>query len=51
MGLWFPEIQNRVAAVGDDDSMTVCQVIDASIEIEMQNSTNVVGVIFNQFLK
>ncbi|XP_037946974.1 synaptic vesicle glycoprotein 2B-like [Teleopsis dalmanni] len=30
MGLWYPEIQNRVG--GTNEKLTVCKVIDASIE-------------------
>ncbi|EDV53719.1 synaptic vesicle glycoprotein 2B [Drosophila erecta] len=40
MGLWYPEIQNRLGSNAADDSMTVCQVIDASIDQMQANATN-----------
>lgn len=43
MGLWYPEIQNRLGSNAADDSMTVCQVIDASIDQMQANATNKVS--------
>uniref|UniRef100_A0A6P4EQR5 Synaptic vesicle glycoprotein 2B n=1 Tax=Drosophila rhopaloa TaxID=1041015 RepID=A0A6P4EQR5_DRORH len=40
MGLWYPEIQNRLGSNAADDSMTVCEVIDASIDQMQANTTN-----------
>lgn len=39
MGLWYPEIQNRLGNSPDDNKMTICQVIDAFIEQQQQNET------------
>ncbi|EDW83976.2 uncharacterized protein Dwil_GK13894 [Drosophila willistoni] len=45
MGLWYPEIQNRLGS-SDDVDMTVCQVIDASID----QSENVTTTICNDHI-
>ncbi|KAH8383934.1 hypothetical protein KR009_011379 [Drosophila setifemur] len=39
MGLWYPEIQNRLGQ-SDSDNLTVCNVIDASIDQMQANITN-----------
>ncbi|XP_073817729.1 synaptic vesicle glycoprotein 2B isoform X1 [Musca autumnalis] len=39
MGLWYPTIQNRLGSVEGDNMMTICQVIDASMEQQNTNST------------
>lgn len=39
MGLWYPEIENRLGSSSEDNQMTVCQVIDAFIEQQNQNET------------
>ncbi|KAH8366800.1 hypothetical protein KR200_011382 [Drosophila serrata] len=40
MGLWYPEIQNRLGMNQAEDSMTVCEVIDASIDQMEANAAN-----------
>ncbi|KAH8312492.1 hypothetical protein KR044_011027, partial [Drosophila immigrans] len=40
MGLWYPEILNRLGSTVVDDIMTVCQVIDASIDQSHLNLTS-----------
>lgn len=48
MGLWYPEIQNRLGARPEGDRMTVCQVIDAAIEQQQGlNKTNLVSGTFD----
>jgi len=47
MGLWYPEIQNRLGSNEAEDSMTVCQVIDASIDQMQANATNKVTKLDN----
>lgn len=37
MGLWYPEIQNRLGFKSDENQMTICQVIDADVEESSQN--------------
>lgn len=45
MGLWYPEIQNRLGSRPEGDRMTICQVIDAAIEEQQgQNKTNLVSL-------
>ncbi|KAI8130803.1 hypothetical protein FF38_11887 [Lucilia cuprina] len=39
MGLWYPEIQNRLGSYTDENKMTICQVIDAFIDQQNQNET------------
>ncbi|XP_034112880.1 synaptic vesicle glycoprotein 2B [Drosophila albomicans] len=40
MGLWYPEILNRLGSTIVEDITTVCQVIDASIDQSHLNVTN-----------
>lgn len=40
MGLWYPEILNRLGSTMVEDSVTVCQVIDASIDQSHLNVTS-----------
>lgn len=48
MGLWYPEIQNRLGARPEGDRMTVCQVIDAAIEQQQGlNKTSLVSGTFH----
>lgn len=48
MGLWYPEIQNRLGARPEGDRMTVCQVIDAAIEQQQGlNKTSLVSGTFD----
>lgn len=44
MGLWYPEIQNRLGSA-DSDNLTVCNVIDASIDQMQANQTNKVTIL------
>ncbi|XP_065372210.1 synaptic vesicle glycoprotein 2B [Calliphora vicina] len=39
MGLWYPEIQNRLGSNSDENQMTICQVIDAFMDQQNQNET------------
>ncbi|ALC46844.1 CG12783, partial [Drosophila busckii] len=39
MGLWYPEILNRLGSSDIEDATTVCEVIDASIDQSHLNST------------
>ncbi|KAL7740167.1 hypothetical protein ACLKA6_003879 [Drosophila palustris] len=39
MGLWYPEILNRLGSTSVEDAMTVCDVIDASIDQPQLNKT------------
>lgn len=40
MGLWYPEILNRLGSTMVEDSVTVCEVIDASIDQSHLNVTS-----------
>ncbi|XP_061393536.1 synaptic vesicle glycoprotein 2C-like, partial [Musca vetustissima] len=42
MGLWYPTIQNRLGSVDDETQMSICQVIDASMDQQNSNSTEYV---------
>ncbi|KRF78581.1 synaptic vesicle glycoprotein 2B isoform X2 [Drosophila virilis] len=42
MGLWYPEILNRLGSSIADDAMTVCDVIDASVNQSKLNQTTTV---------
>lgn len=42
MGLWYPEILNRLGSTMVEDSVTVCEVIDASIDQSYVNVTSLV---------
>ncbi|KAH8295005.1 hypothetical protein KR018_005359, partial [Drosophila ironensis] len=46
MGLWYPEIQNRLGS-SDADNLTVCNVIDASIDQMQANTTSKVSLLEN----
>lgn len=51
MGLWYPEIQNRLGARPEGDRMTICQVIDAAIEQQQGlNQTDFVRMINSPLL-
>lgn len=39
MGLWYPEIENRLGSNSDENKMTICQVIDAFMDQQNQNET------------
>lgn len=39
MGLWYPEILNRLESSVTEDAMTVCDVIDASVNQRHVNIT------------
>jgi hypothetical protein len=41
LGLWFPEIINRVASTDLSNNNTICEMLDASID---DNIANVVWV-------
>lgn len=43
MGLWYPEILNRLGSTMVEDSVTVCEVIDASIDQSSMNVTSIVS--------
>ncbi|XP_059219579.1 putative transporter svop-1 isoform X2 [Stomoxys calcitrans] len=42
MGLWYPAIQNRLGSIDDKSRMSICEVIDASIEQQNTNGTETV---------
>ncbi|XP_075148932.1 synaptic vesicle glycoprotein 2B-like [Haematobia irritans] len=42
MGLWYPAIQNKLGSVDEDTRMSICQVIDASIDQQASNGTDTV---------
>ncbi|XP_064556867.1 synaptic vesicle glycoprotein 2B isoform X1 [Drosophila montana] len=44
MGLWYPEILNRLGSSIADDAMTVCDVIDASVNQSKLNQTTTICV-------
>lgn len=46
MGLWYPAIQNRLGSIEDETKMSICQVIDASMEQQNSNSTEKVCIPF-----
>lgn len=46
MGLWYPEILNRLGSNNVEDAMTVCNVIDASID---QSESNQTCKVYDQF--
>lgn len=51
MGLWYPEIQNRLGARPEGDRMTICQVIDAAIEQQQGlNQTDLVRTSHSRLL-
>lgn len=44
MGLWYPEIQNRLGAnVDDSNKMSICQVIDSAMQQQNTNQTELVS--------